>query len=110
MHIRQTAPDTVVVESELFVVNAKQMQDRCVKIMPRNGSFDCLPANFIGVAKRETRLESGTGHPTTEAVTIVISPGTNLIGSRLCKRSATELRREQDECVLQHAALLEILQ
>lgn len=36
MHIRQTASDAVVVEGELLVVDAKQMQDRGVKIMPWN--------------------------------------------------------------------------
>ena len=79
MHIRQTASDAVVVEGELLVVNAEQMQDRGVKIVPWNRPLDRFPADFIGVTKRETRLESGARQPATEAVTIVVSPGADLI-------------------------------
>ena len=71
---------------QLLVVDAEQMQDRGVKIMPGDRPLDRLPADLIGAPKRDARLQSGTGHPATEAVAIVITPGTDLISRRLGKQ------------------------
>src|SRR5581483_2475880 len=48
VHIRQPALDAVVVIGKSFVVDAKQVQDGSVKVVPVSGFIDGLPAYVVG--------------------------------------------------------------
>ena len=45
MDVGQAALDAVVVEGELLVVDAEQVQDGGVKVVPRDRAFDSFPAS-----------------------------------------------------------------
>lgn len=47
MHVGQSALDAVVVIRQAFVLDAEQMQNRRVEVMPRDTVLDRLPTDLI---------------------------------------------------------------
>ena len=64
---------SVVTESELFVINAEQVEHRRMQIIHVDPVFDGLVAELIGRAVMHAALHAAAGHPESEAVRIVIA-------------------------------------
>ena len=47
VHVRQATLDAVVVERQPFVVDAEQVQDGRVEVVPRDRPLHRLPADFV---------------------------------------------------------------
>ena len=58
--VGQSALDAVVVECELFVIHAQQMQQCGVEVVPVNAIFHCLPADVVRRSVSESGFQPGT--------------------------------------------------
>jgi len=47
VHVRQASLDAVVIEREPFVIDAEQVQDRGVEVVPGHWIVGRLPTDFI---------------------------------------------------------------
>ena len=65
-------------------------------------------AHVVGRAVTDAVLQARAGEPDAEAVHVVVAPRADDAGGRLGERRAAELRGEQDERVVQHAALAQV--
>ena len=106
--IGESTLDTVVIVSQLGVVDSEEMQHSGVEIVPRNRPLNGFPTDLIRVPERETWFEACTGHPATETVAIVVTTRANFVLRGLCKRRSPKLGREQHQRVVEHPALLQI--
>jgi hypothetical protein len=50
VHVRQAPMDPIVIKGETLMINAKEVQDGGVKVVPGNSAFDRLPADLVGSA------------------------------------------------------------
>ena len=91
------------------MVHAKEVQDRGVKVVPVHGAVDGFPADFISGAVGGAAFHAAAGQPKAKAVHVVVAPGTEFVAAGLGERRTAEFAGEQDERVLEHAALLEVL-
>ena len=107
--VGQAALNAVVIKCKFFVVDTQQMQHGGMKIVPVNGIFDGFPADIIGGAVRHAALKSGACHPVAKAVHVVIATFADGVFGRLGKRGSAEFCGEQYECVVEHAALAQVL-
>ena len=102
--VGQASSDAVVVVGQLLVVDAEQVQHRGVEVVPGDGMLGDLPADVVGgrgpfrvssphrpaSRRRHTCCDRGPGRPAFR---------------RLREWRATELRGEEHERVVEHAAL-----
>lgn len=58
---------------QLFVVEAQQMQDRCVKVVHMNFAFHRQPANLVRAPPAESRADSSAGKEYGKAFGIVVA-------------------------------------
>ena len=77
--VGQAALNAVVVEGQLFVIDAHQMQHGGVEVVPLHRVLDCLPADLVGLAKAESGLHPAACESAGEAVLVVVAPGANLV-------------------------------
>src|SRR5262249_4762555 len=106
VNIRQSAVDAVVPDRELLVVDAKQAQDRGVNIvhLSRVLAIQWFVPPLVARAKADPALDAAATEAIREAVRIVISSL-----AALTRRHTAEFRGPQNHCVVEHAALLQIL-
>ena len=82
-----------------------------------SGKADCAGALLEWGADKDaadtsygnTALHAAAGQPKAKAVHVVVAPGAEFVAAGLGERRTTEFAGEQDERVLEHAALLEVL-
>jgi hypothetical protein len=79
MDIGKTESSPLVAESELFMIDPHQMQQRSLKIMYMDGILHNIIAKIIGDAMRISRPDSGAGHPHGKTTGVVVTP---VIGGR----------------------------
>src|SRR5690349_11792029 len=91
-------------ESELFVIETKQVKDGGVEIVERMDVLHRALAKFVGDSVADAALHSGASQPAGEAVGIVVPA----LRALLEERHAAELRAPDDERVFQQAALAEV--
>ena len=73
VYIGQSALDTIVVEAQPFVINAKQVECSGVKIVGVGGVHRCLPAQFIRGAIAGTAPNAAADQPRGESAGIVVA-------------------------------------
>jgi hypothetical protein len=73
MHVGQPPFDAVVVEAQAFMVEAQQVQDRCVQIVNRRAVFLGTVTELVGGSIREAVLDLRVGEPNGKAVRIVVT-------------------------------------
>ena len=88
-----------------LVIQAKQVQDRGVKIVDMNLVFDCSEAEVVGSAMDCSTFDAAAGKPHREAERIVVA-SVAVLG----RRRATELAAPNHERFFQETALLQICQ
>lgn len=108
VNVRKPSLDAVVVECQLFVINPEEMQDRGMKVMPRDGILDRLPTDVVSGSVGDPRLQAATGSPNGETALVVVPAGADDALARLGERRPPEFRREEDEGVLEHASTLKV--
>jgi len=92
--------------SELFIINAHAMKNRCVKVVDMNGIFGDVVTEIIGFTIRDTRLGTTTCHPHAEVFGMVISTVIFFSKSALRVNGSTKLTTPYYEGFIEKAALL----
>src|SRR5205807_10169177 len=83
VNICQPSLYPVVVIRQLLVIDAKEMQDGGVEVVPRDGVFDRLPAEIVRGTESGARLQSRAGEPAREAVLVVVAARADSARGRL---------------------------
>ena len=81
-----------------------------VEVAHMHRVFHDVVREIIGLSVFEAALHAAAGHPHCEAAPVVIAPRAWVAKSALAIRGTAELRREDHECVFEHAARLEVLE
>ena len=97
-------------DGEAFVVDAEGMEDGGVEFVHVDGVFGDVVTEVVGCPIGEARLDSTSGHPTGEAAGVVVAAVVFAGEFALAIDGAAELAGPDDEGVLEHVALLEVLE
>src|SRR4051812_36155250 len=90
---------------ELGVIEPEEMENRGLPLVDVDRIVDGVEAEVIARAEGEPRLDAATGEPHGERLRMMVAA----IIAALRHGSAAELTTPDDERVLQHAALFEVL-
>ena len=88
---------------EVFRSDSQLVQDGGVQVAHVHDVFFGIVAEVVGVTIGHAAFHTATGHPDREPLDVVIAAGS------LCHGSSTELAAPDNQCVIQHASLLEVL-
>ncbi len=102
VHIREAAGDAVVVEAELLVIEAEQVQRGGMEVVAVGGILSGFEAEVVGAAICGAALDAAACHPGGEGSGIVIAAFA--LGSGL----AAKLAGADDERAVEQAARFEI--
>src|SRR5262249_30076713 len=103
-----------VTVGEGFVVEAEEVEDRGVQVVDVDGVLDGLEAEFVGGAMDMAPLDAAAGQPHGKGVVVVVAAvhlalvgagGGELDGGR-----AAELAAPDDQRVVEHPALFQVLE
>ena len=73
VHIRQPSLDSIVIESQPRVIDAQQMQCRCVQVVAVAWILDGLESEFIGCPVTDSAFDTAAGKPCRESAGVVVS-------------------------------------
>lgn len=106
MHVSEAAVDAVFAEGESFVVEPELVEDGGVDIVDLGGVFAVggFVAPLVAFAVRDSAFDSAAGEPVGEDVRVVVAAF-----AALGRWHATEFGGPEDEGVVKHAALFEVL-
>ena len=93
--------------SELFVVEAEQVQDRGVEVVHMNFVLGDLNAVIVRTAVANAGSDAGAGHPRTKHGRMMLAAFIFGIGH---KGSASKFSSPNDQGIVQHAARFEIFE
>jgi hypothetical protein len=96
--IRKAHVAALMPDGEPFVIDAKEMKHRGVKVVHVDGSFDDVVAEVVGGPVRDSGFDAAAGHPNRESAHVMIAA----IG--LVHRCAAELTAPNDQRVFQEIA------
>ena len=104
--VGESAIDGVVANGELFVIDAEEVKKGGVDVVDLSGAITIqgLVAPLIALAGSDSTTDAATAEPVGEDEGIVISTD-----SALCAGHASKFRRPEDDRILEHAALLQVL-
>src|SRR5258708_30363198 len=103
MHVGQSALDAVLVEAELFVIEAEQMERGGVEIVAVARMLGGFEAQFVARAVAHAALDPAAREPRGERARIVVAT----LAALRCGLAA-ELTRADDQRRVEQTALLEI--
>ena len=109
MHIRQAELSSLEAIGEAFVVDAEAVQDGRLEVVDVDRVLLRVEAEVVGAAEGHAWLDAAAGHPDRESFAMVIASVFFAIGSALRVRGAAELAAPDDKRVVEHAALLQVL-
>ena len=95
-------------ESEAVVVDAQLMKNSGVEVADGDFVFDDVVGVFVRLAVGDAAFDAATGHPGGEAAGVVIASVLVALKFALAVGGAAEFAGEDDEGVIEHAALFEI--
>jgi hypothetical protein len=73
VNIGQPEVAALKTERQFLVIEAEQMQQRCVQVMHVNTILDHIEAEFIRCAERDARFHAATCDPHRERFVVVIA-------------------------------------
>lgn len=80
MDVGQTEPAPLVLERQAFVIDAKEMEDRCLKVVDVDGILNGIHTELVGCAIAHSRFDSATSHPDCERIGMVVtSPSFSIV-------------------------------
>src|SRR3954453_23175903 len=107
--VRKPEIPAVVAVRELLVVEAQQGEDRRVEVVDVDAVLDRAVAELVGRPVREPALDAPAGHPRAEPAAVVVATGLGrAVG--VAGDGAAELAAPDHQRVLEHPALLEVLE
>ena len=109
MHIRQAELAALEAIGEAFVIDAEAMENRGLEVVDVHGILQGIEAEIIRATESHTGLDTAAGHPDREGLAVMVASVLLTISSTLGVRGASELAAPDDEGVVEHAALLEVL-
>ena len=74
INIRQPEITALKPIRQFGVIDAHLIEDGGVQVMDLNGIFDHVITQLVGLAKRDTSLDTPAGQPHTESPRVVIAP------------------------------------
>lgn len=103
MHIGQPNVSAAVAVCELLLIEAHEMENRCVEIVNVHFVFDGVPSEVIGGAVNVAALHATARHAQRIAVRVMLATV-----FALTRRGAAEFAAPNDERVFEQAALFQI--
>lgn len=101
--------ESLILEGELVMVDPELMEDRGVEITDVDGIVGDVVGEVIGFAVGLAAFNTASGHPHAEGTWVVVSAVVLPGQLALAVDGATEFSAPDDEGVIEHAALLEVL-
>ena len=108
MHIRESERAALVAISQPLVVEAQQMQHRCVQIMHVHRLLDDVVTKFIRAAVGDALLHAAAREQHGEGILVMVAAGLRAAPGLLHRRPA-KLAAPDDECLVEQSALLQVL-
>src|SRR5438034_277146 len=108
-HTRETEVEALMAVGEALVVDAEQVQHRCLQVVNVDGVLRDVVAEIVGRAVGDAGFHTAPGHPYGEAARMMVAPGFDGVPLALAGDTASEFASPDDERVVEKAALLEIL-
>ena len=90
---------------ELFVVDAEDVEHRGVEVAEVDWVLGDVVAEVVGAPVLDAGFDAGASEPDGEAAAVVIAAGVGVAESALAVNSTTELGKEQNQRIVEHAAL-----
>ena len=106
MNVGQASVCAVVIIRDSFMVETQEMQNGCKKIVSAADILHRSAAKIVRAPIAHPPFNSSPHHPAGESIRIVVAP----LGCRLASRHAAKLGCPQHENILQHSALLEVME
>ena len=103
----QAHVEALIRNGEALVVDPEEMQHRRVQVADVNRILGCVIPQFIRIAVRCSGIDAAACHPHGEALDVMIAADSTLIMNHRC---ATKFAAPDDQCFVQQAALLQIIQ
>ena len=88
------------------MVEPEQVEQGCVQVVDVDAAFDHVEAELVGSTQGDARLDAAAGQPHGESVRVVVAA---VVPAPLDHRRAAELATPDHQGVLEHPALLEVL-
>ena len=109
MHVGQTEVSAGIAICQLFVIEAKQVQNRRVQVVHADRFIDSLEAKIVGRTVADASANTAAGHPDGKPVVIVVPAESFLSAARqFDRRGAAELTAPDDERILEQTPLLQV--
>ena len=99
MNVRKAELPSLILERQALVIDAEEMEHRCVVIVPSYRVLGDFPTDVVRCTVRGPRFETRPGHPHGKTVSIVIASWSNFIADGLSERSPAEFCREEHQRV-----------
>ena len=91
------------------MINAKKVEHGRVEVVHMDATVDDVVGQLVGLAVGDTRFDTATGHPVSEAVRMVVAPAFVLLAdAALHVAGPSEFAAPNDQRVLEHVPLFEI--
>ena len=107
LHTNQALLETTIKVTQVVRIKAKLLEHCGVHVLDVERLLDSGAAKFIRLPNTHAALDATARHPRCEAIAIVIT--TRALGI-LSRWLATKLTTPNDQCLVEHPALLKILQ
>ena len=108
VHISEAEVAPLILEGQLFVIDAKLVQERGVEVMHMNPSVNDVVAILIGPAVSMSALDATTRHPGGVAAGVMIASETLFVQLALAIVGSAEFAAPDHQRVIEQAALFQI--
>src|SRR5262245_27313695 len=108
VHVGETIVAALEAEGEPGVVDAEEVKNRRLEVEGAHGIFDDVGAEVVGGAVGDAALDAAARHPDRKTAAVMIAAEARLVEVALDEYRAAEFTAPDDQCVVEHAALLQI--
>ena len=110
VHVCEAEVTALELVSELRVVDPEEMQERRLEVVNMHRILHDVVAEVVGFAVHHAGLDAASGHPDAEAARVVVATVFVRGQPALAVHRAPEFAAPDDQRVVQHASLFEVLQ
>ena len=108
-HAGEALVEALVLKGEALVVDAELVEEGGVEIVDVDGVFDDIITHLVGFAVGEAFFDAAAGGPEAEAARVVIAAVVGFGEIALGVDGAAEFAAEDDEGIVEEAALFKVL-
>ena len=109
MHIGQAKIATLVPECQSLVVDTQAVQNGGIEIVDMDRVLQHVVAEIVRLAMHDSRFDAAACHPLCVTARMVIAAVVRFCEAALAINRASKLATPNDERVVQHASLLQII-